>query len=86
MHDIIFPTYATWKAARTALAGTTYVVTYDRHYIGIVIDSSLERWEVYCTEVVRFSDDSNLADFVANVLPGSTAVSTIEDAITLELT
>jgi hypothetical protein len=86
MHNISFLSYAEWKTTRTALAGATYVVKYDKHYIGIVIDSSAERYEVYCAEIVRFPDDPNLVDFETNIEPTAVEKVCIEDAIAAELT
>lgn len=86
MQNIFFLTYAAWKAARTAIGGTTYLVTSDAHYIGIVLKTDGGHYEVYCAEIVRFPDDANLSDFETNIVPTAVPVTTIEEVISIELT
>lgn len=84
-----YPTYILsydqWKATRTAVGGTTYVVAFDKSYVALVISSTTERVQIYRADIIRFPDDPNLSDFEANILPTATQKDTIEDAIAAEL-
>jgi hypothetical protein len=76
-------TYTQWKAARTALAGTTYVVTTPMNYIGVLVQTAEKT--IHTVRVIRRTDDPNLSDFETNILPTATAAVSINDAVSAEI-
>jgi hypothetical protein len=81
-YNIIQPIYSDWKTARTTLAGTTYYVQHDLHYLGILIKSVSGIIDVYLVELTRTPEDTNTADFETNVKSSATLVVSVDDAIT----
>lgn len=83
--NVMQPSYSDWKTARTTLAGTTYYIQHDFHYMGILIKEISGIIDVYLVEVCRTKEDQNVADFEANVKPTAVLVVTVDDAITKEI-
>ena len=81
--NIIQPTYADWKAARTALAGTTYYVQHDFHYLGILVQVVSGIINVYLAELTRTpTANASTTDFETNVKPTAILVVSVDDAVT----
>lgn len=78
-------TYPEWKLKRTALAGITYYVEYDRSYVAIVISQTAERVEIYRTDIIKDVTDNNLVDFETTIKSSSTVKLTIADIMSAEL-
>jgi hypothetical protein len=81
-YNVFQPTYDNWKTERTALAGTTYYVKHDFHYIGILVKQVSGIVDVFLVELARTPEDTNAVDFKANVIPTAILVVSVDDAIT----
>lgn len=79
--NIIQPTYADWKTARTTLAGTTYYVQHDFHYLAILVQEVSGIINVYLAELTRRPEDANNTDFETNIKGTATLVVSVDDAI-----
>lgn len=83
--NIIQPTYADWKVARTTLGGTTYYVQHDFHYLGILVQQVSGIINVYLAELTRRPEDANNTDFETNIKGTATLVVSIDDAVAKEV-
>jgi len=77
--------FAVWKTARTSLAGNTYVVTTPARYIGVLVHQAEQI--VHAVNITRNpSDTTTLNDFETNILPSAIVKTSVDDAITTEIT
>lgn len=83
--NVIQPTYSDWKTARTTLAGTTYYIQHDFHYLGILVQEVSGIINLYLAEICRTKEDPNVADFEANIKGTATLVATVDDAVAKEI-
>lgn len=79
--NIIQPTYANWKLARTAVGGSTYYIKHDFHYMGIVVQLISGIINVYLVEICRTPEDPNVSDFETNIKPTAILKVSVDDAI-----
>ena len=84
----LWPAYAEWKTSRTSLAGVTYVVTTPMHYIGVLVQQAEQL--VHAIRIIRpknldGTSDPNLADFESSVLGSAVVKTSIDGAISAEV-
>lgn len=78
-------TYAEWITRRDGLSQTgalTAVITRDKSYVALFVSKTADRVQVYRIDIIRFPDDTNLADFEADILTDTpTLKDNVDDAL-----